>query len=94
LGEIEEKLNARYGYCIKNHVVDLAEKSLIKIKHGYVELHDLIEHMGKEIVRRESPKEPGERSRLWSRDDIVHVLKENTVSNHDFTLLNIYMSIP
>jgi hypothetical protein len=35
LGEIEEKLNARYGYCIKNDVVVLAEKSLIKIKHGY-----------------------------------------------------------
>jgi hypothetical protein len=92
LEEIEEILNAHYGYCIKNHVVVLAEKSLIKIKHDYmekslikikhdyVELHDLIEHMGKEIVRRESPKEPGERSRLWSRDDIVHVLKENTVS--------------
>ncbi|KAK2351446.1 disease resistance protein RUN1 [Trifolium repens] len=90
LEEIEEILNAHYGYCIKNHVVVLAEKSLIKIKHDYmekslikikhdyVELHDLIEHMGKEIVRRESPKEPGERSRLWSRDDIVHVLKENT----------------
>jgi hypothetical protein len=80
LEEIEEILNAHYGYCIKNHVVVLAEKSLIKIKHDYVELHDLIEHMGKEIVWRESPKEPGERSRLWSRDDIVHVLKENTVS--------------
>ncbi|KAG4380260.1 hypothetical protein AAZX31_16G123000 [Glycine max] len=33
--------------------------------------------MGKEIVRRESPKEPGERSRLWSHEDINQVLQEN-----------------
>jgi hypothetical protein len=81
LGEIEKILNAHYGYCIKNHVVVLVEKSLVKIKHdGDVELHDLIEHMGKEIVRRESPKDPRKRSRLWFHDDIVHVLKENKVS--------------
>jgi len=34
--------------------------------------------MGIEIVRQESIKEPGERSRLC-HDDIVHVLQENTV---------------
>jgi hypothetical protein len=45
-----------------------------------VTLHNLIEDMGKEIVRQESPKESGERSRLWCHDDIVHVLQENTVS--------------
>ncbi|MCH81321.1 resistance protein, partial [Trifolium medium] len=64
LVKVEEILHAHYGYCIKNHVVVLVEKSLIKIKHDSdVELHDLIEHMGKEIVRRESPKKPGKRSR-------------------------------
>jgi hypothetical protein len=45
-----------------------------------ITLHNLIENMGKEIVRQESPKELGERSRLWCHDDIVHVLQENTVS--------------
>ncbi|WJX71523.1 hypothetical protein P8452_55507 [Trifolium repens] len=34
--------------------------------------------MGKEIVRQESPEEPGKRSRLWFSKDIVHVLEENT----------------
>jgi len=43
-------------------------------------LHDLIEDMGKKIVRLESPDQPGERSRLWSVKDIVEVLEENTVS--------------
>jgi hypothetical protein len=43
-------------------------------------MHDLLQEMGKEIVRRESPTEPGRRSRLWFYNDILHVLKNNTVS--------------
>ena len=50
-------------------------------------LHDLIEDMGKEIVRRESPKEPGERSRLWSHEDINQVLQENKVSKIDLVFI-------
>ncbi|GMP63289.1 hypothetical protein CsSME_00025029 [Camellia sinensis var. sinensis] len=34
--------------------------------------------MGKEIVRQESLKEPGERSRLWNHKDSFNVLRENT----------------
>jgi hypothetical protein len=83
--EVEDILHAHYGHCIKHHIEVLTEKSLIKIGRQDhwecdVTLHDLIEDMGKEVVRQESPKDPGERSRLWSRDDIVHVLQENTVS--------------
>lgn len=59
----------------------LKEKSLIKIEEGCVGMHDLIQDMGREIVRKQSPVEPGKRSRLWSPEDIIHVLKEDTVSN-------------
>ncbi|RHN52496.1 putative winged helix-turn-helix DNA-binding domain, leucine-rich repeat domain, L [Medicago truncatula] len=84
--EFEDILRAHYGHCITHHLGVLAEKSLVKISStSYhsgsiydVRLHDLIEDMGKEVVRQESPKEPGERSRLWCQDDIVNVLKENT----------------
>ncbi|KAG4939271.1 hypothetical protein JHK86_045412 [Glycine max] len=64
---------------MKYHIGVLVEKSLINICWWpkVVTLHDLIEDMGKEIVRRESPKEPGERSRLWSHEDINQVLQEN-----------------
>ncbi|RVW59073.1 putative WRKY transcription factor 19 [Vitis vinifera] len=34
--------------------------------------------MGREIVRRTSPKEPGKRSRLWMQQDIYHVLEKHT----------------
>ena len=41
-------------------------------------MHDLIQEMGKEIVRQES-KRPSDRSRLWNHEDIYQVFKENTV---------------
>ncbi|WJX88460.1 hypothetical protein P8452_70547 [Trifolium repens] len=34
--------------------------------------------MAKEIVRLESPDDPGKRSRLWFHEDIIQVLEENT----------------
>ena len=59
----------------------LMEKSLITISdHGTLWMHDLLQEMGQEIIHRESPKEPSRRSRLWSYEDALHVLKNNTVS--------------
>ena len=62
----------------------LLKKSLITISWRFLrrcfEMHDLLQELGKEIVRCESPKEPGGRSRLWRTEDIHHVLKNNTVS--------------
>ncbi|XP_024638440.1 disease resistance protein RUN1 isoform X2 [Medicago truncatula] len=78
LDEVEYILCAHYGYCMKYHIGKLVDKSLIKIQLSRVTLHDLIEIMGKEIVRKESVIEPGKRTRLWFCEDIVRVLKENT----------------
>ncbi|XP_004289273.1 PREDICTED: TMV resistance protein N-like [Fragaria vesca subsp. vesca] len=43
----------------------LVERSLLTISFGTIWMHDLLQEMGLEIVRRESPEEPGKRSRLW-----------------------------
>ncbi|XP_020425625.1 TMV resistance protein N isoform X2 [Prunus persica] len=57
----------------------LVEKALINImEDGCIWMHDLIQEMGKEVVRQESPTEPGKRSRLWFHEDVYHVLTENT----------------
>nr|XP_023911674.1 TMV resistance protein N-like [Quercus suber] len=57
----------------------LVEKSLITISDdGTLWMHDMLQKMGQEIIRRESPKEPSRRSRLWSYEDALHVLKNNT----------------
>ncbi|XP_017440289.2 disease resistance protein TAO1 isoform X2 [Vigna angularis] len=79
LTEVEDILHAHHGACMKYHIGVLAEKSFIKIgQYDCVTLHDLVEDMGKEIVRQESPEEPGKRSRLWSPKDIIQVLEDNT----------------
>ncbi|KAA8537050.1 hypothetical protein F0562_029528 [Nyssa sinensis] len=56
----------------------LVQKSLITISKNELLMHDLIQEMGWHIVRQESPKEPGKRTRLWLHKDIYHVLTENT----------------
>ncbi|KAL9411632.1 hypothetical protein AB3S75_045269 [Citrus x aurantiifolia] len=43
-------------------------------------MHDLLQEMGREIVRQESTKDPGKRSRLWHHEDIYEVLNKNTGS--------------
>jgi hypothetical protein len=79
LADVEDILCARYGHDLKYHIQVLIDKSLINILDGKVTTHPLIESMGKEIVREESPQDPGRRSRLWFFDDIVEVLKNNKV---------------
>ncbi|XP_054803314.1 disease resistance-like protein DSC1 isoform X1 [Prosopis cineraria] len=54
----------------------LIDKCLVKIDQGGLKMHDLIQDMGREIVRQQSPLKPGKRSRLWSSEDILHVLQE------------------
>ncbi|KAK2367390.1 disease resistance protein RPV1 [Trifolium repens] len=97
LTRVEKILHAHHGYSIKNHINGLVEKSLIKItESGNVTLHDLVEDMGKDIVKQESPN-AGERSRLWASEDINEVLEENKVSCNDMdglvfhllTLINV-----
>ncbi|KAL6315719.1 hypothetical protein AAG906_006581 [Vitis piasezkii] len=55
----------------------LHDKCLISISENKLDMHDLLQQMGWEIVRQECPKEPGRRSRLWKQEDIFDVLKRN-----------------
>jgi hypothetical protein len=56
----------------------LMDKSLITIQsnRSRVVMHDLLQDMGKEIVRQESYKESEKRSRLWFHEDIRYVPEE------------------
>ncbi|KAL6557348.1 hypothetical protein OROMI_017698 [Orobanche minor] len=56
----------------------LADRALITISDwNMIETHDLLQEMGREIVRQESVKDPGRRSRLWSYEDATRVLTQN-----------------
>uniref|UniRef100_A0A251TS18 Putative disease resistance protein (TIR-NBS-LRR class) family n=1 Tax=Helianthus annuus TaxID=4232 RepID=A0A251TS18_HELAN len=53
----------------------LEQKSLITVSDkGYLGMHDRIEEMGMNIVRRLHPDEPGKHSRLWIKEEIEDVL--------------------
>ena len=58
----------------------LVDKCLITVElWNKLSMHDLLQQMGREIVRQESPKVPGKRTRLWCYEDALEVLTENTV---------------
>ncbi|KAG7964423.1 hypothetical protein I3843_09G169800, partial [Carya illinoinensis] len=59
----------------------LIERSLVIVYKNKLLMHDLIQLMGRNIVHQESPNELVKRSRLWSHEDILHVLVENTGTN-------------
>jgi GTPase SAR1 family protein len=62
-------------------IEDLVEKSLVTISNkGTIQMHDLIQEMGRNIVHQESPKDPGSRTRLWDPNEVYDVLKYNKVS--------------
>ncbi|KAL4594410.1 hypothetical protein ACB092_12G018600 [Castanea dentata] len=55
----------------------LIDKSLIKLYGNQLWMHDLLQEIGRDIVCQKC-KDPAERSRLWSFEDIDNVLTENT----------------
>ncbi|KAK3430999.1 hypothetical protein EUGRSUZ_E02229 [Eucalyptus grandis] len=55
----------------------LIERSLISIEHRIVEMHDLIQLMGMDIVNQECRDDPWRRSRLWLYDDVLDVLSHD-----------------
>ncbi|XP_019189908.1 PREDICTED: TMV resistance protein N-like [Ipomoea nil] len=62
------------GYFSHNEIQGLVDKCLIKLMGCRISMHSLIQKMGREIICLESPKNPGERSRLWCSNDIHDVL--------------------
>ncbi|KAG5535870.1 hypothetical protein RHGRI_023592 [Rhododendron griersonianum] len=54
-----------------------------------LEMHKLLQDMGREIVRQESPKELGSRTRLWRDNDSFKVLRENLLVALDLQYSNL-----
>lgn len=78
LDHVKHILNA-CGFYTNSGIRELTDKSLIAVKENQLWMHDLIQDMGREVVRQESPLDPGKRSRIWSYEDIVRVLSDNMV---------------
>ena len=59
----------------------LADKSLIRITPDETEeMHNLLQRLGREIVREESIDIPGKRRSLVDAEEISDVFADNTVS--------------
>ncbi|KAM0025453.1 putative TIR domain, P-loop containing nucleoside triphosphate hydrolase [Helianthus debilis subsp. tardiflorus] len=73
-------------------IQNLMDRCLLYIENGRVMMHNLIKQMGREVVHKESPKDPGKRSRLWNHQDSFNVLKENGVVGQ-LKILNLSYSM-
>ncbi|XP_028765371.1 TMV resistance protein N-like [Neltuma alba] len=63
----------------ENGLQILIERSLVKVgRNNRLEMHYLLQEMGKEIIRGSPPKDPKKHSRLWSREDVLDVLTDHT----------------
>ncbi|KAB2636271.1 TMV resistance protein N-like [Pyrus ussuriensis x Pyrus communis] len=66
------------GFFVKGIQI-LIDKSLISISEtNFLEMHDLLQEMGRTIVREQCKEEPGKRNRLWAADDVYQVLENDT----------------
>ncbi|KAI9110915.1 hypothetical protein K1719_018035 [Acacia pycnantha] len=64
------------GFNAKIGIATLQEKSMLKDYGGCLVMHDLLEQMGRRIVVDKSPNDVGNRSRLWSKEDIDEVMEK------------------
>ncbi|XP_058188511.1 disease resistance protein RPV1-like [Rhododendron vialii] len=58
---------------------NLIRRGLVKVnKKNKLLMHQLLREMGREIIRQESRKQPGKRSRLWYHEDVFNVLRDKS----------------
>nr|GEW41843.1 Toll/interleukin-1 receptor (TIR) domain-containing protein [Tanacetum cinerariifolium] len=63
------------GFHAINGLKVLEQRSLITVdEFEFLRMHDHIEEMGKNIVRREHPDEPNKHSHLWIEEEIEDIL--------------------
>ncbi|KAJ9675693.1 hypothetical protein PVL29_024560 [Vitis rotundifolia] len=69
--------HAEYG------IATLNDKCLITISKNMIDMYDLIQQMGREIIRQECPEDLGRRSRIWD-SDAYNVLTRNMFTEESF----------
>ncbi|CAI9270837.1 unnamed protein product [Lactuca saligna] len=79
------------GFHARNGLRVLEQKSLITNHNGYLSMHDHIEEMGKNIIRRSHPDKPHKHSRLWIDNEIEHILA-NDLGTKSTRYIRFHMS--
>ncbi|CAL1351932.1 unnamed protein product [Linum trigynum] len=65
------------GFGTDTGICVLTDKCLITVSENRIWIHDLLQEMAHEVVRQESVKDLGKRSRLWRPNDVYRVLTRN-----------------
>ncbi|XP_068317188.1 disease resistance protein RUN1-like [Pyrus communis] len=92
--EVKQLLDVR-GFYATVGIRILIDMSFISIGSRWeretIEMHDLLEEMGRTIVQEQCIEDSGKRSRLFNDEDVYHVLKSNTeTSNVEAIFLTSY----
>lgn len=68
------------GFHATAEIQNLIDRYLLKVTpDNKLMMHQLLQKMGQEVICRESPIEPGKRSRIWHHKDALRILQEKTV---------------
>lgn len=68
------------GFFPEDGISNLKSKSLLKIDEvNCLRMHEQLRDMGREIIRKESPKWPEMRSRLFLHEEVIDVLTNHKV---------------
>ncbi|CAN7013874.1 unnamed protein product [Brassica rapa subsp. trilocularis] len=89
--KVEEYL-ARNFVGVKGRLRVLVEKSFISVEGGYIKIHDLLARLGREIVRKQSIHEPGQRQFLADVGDICQVLRNETLGSRSVIGIDLKLS--
>ncbi|KAI9074232.1 hypothetical protein K1719_043797 [Acacia pycnantha] len=83
INHVKEILHDCISCCVDKGIKLLIQKSIITIVNQRIQMHGMLQAVGREIVRRESPNQPELRRRLYLYSDIKHVMEKerNTVIN-------------
>ena len=92
--EVTEAILKDCGVHPSYGIKKLIERCLLTIGLGKeLKMHQLLQDMGRYIVRQESPDKPWKRSRVWNHEESLNILKNNKVLQcichmyHSFTCL-------
>ncbi|XP_040934209.1 disease resistance protein RPV1 isoform X1 [Gossypium hirsutum] len=76
--DLVEKILSNYCTGAVCGIRNLADKCLLdSIDCYFISMHDMLEEIGKDIVRQECKEDPAKRSRLWFPEDVDQVLRYN-----------------
>ncbi|MED6146300.1 hypothetical protein PIB30_033300 [Stylosanthes scabra] len=75
--DVVQNILQHCDYNAKSGIATLIDRSLVTLnENGRLEMHDLLEEMGKQIEIEKSPYDPDKRDRLWSAKDADDVLTQ------------------